>query len=383
MLEYIIIFLVAAGLIYTLTTGLLTRKHLNKKTAVRANAGNLPAISVLKPIKGVDDQLEANLDSFFNLDYPEYELIFGINDPDDPAVDVIKRLQKKYQAQPSKLIISSNHIGFNPKVNNLYNIYPKSRYDYILISDSNVRVGKDYLTDMAAHLLEPGVGLVTSVFRGTGAKSIGASFENLHLNTFVAGNVITVSRLFKRPITIGKSMLFRRDIVRRLSGFSSLANVLAEDHLLGVYIQKLGLSVKTADVIIDNYNEHWQFERFLNRHRRWAMMRKNLNIFHYMLELITNPVFLALIYSFASFNTKGLLIFLNTVLLKTLIDIDIARTLKSGFRYHQYLLLPVKDIVMGILWLVPFINNKINWRGSTLRIGKGTRLQPAHKGTEA
>jgi ceramide glucosyltransferase len=233
---------------------------------------------------------------------------------------------------------------------------------------------------MMTTLSEPGVGLVTSVFRGTGAKSMGAVLENLHLNTFIAGSVITIDRLFRRPITIGKSMLFMRDVVDKLSGFSSLANVLAEDHMLGVYIQEMGYKVRTSHAIIDNYNEMWPLEKFINRHMRWAMMRKNINVFHYILELLANPVFIALIYAVATTSLIGMSIFINTALIKLLIDIDTARTLKSNLRHYHYLLIPVKDIMLGFLWLVPFINNKVNWRGTIFRIGKGTRLLPYYKG---
>lgn len=376
MIGIIVIVLISAGLLYALLSLYFTRKFFKNSGTSDSMEFDSNGISILKPIKGIDDRLESNLISFFNLDYSEFELLFGINDTKDPAVNLIKKLQKRYPNVKTKLIVNSNHVGLNPKVNNLHNLYPHASHDYLLISDSNVRVPPNYLTEMMATISEPGVGLVTSVFRGVGAKSFGAIFENLHLNTFIASSVITVNRLFQRPITIGKSMLFKRALIDRLAGFSSLANVLAEDHLLGVHIQKSGYSVKTSGLIIDNVNENWNMERFMNRHIRWAKMRKSINMIHYTLETITNPVYVALIFAMATGRADLWLLFLITVMIKMGIDILILRSLKSRFKVSEYLLLPVKDILMGFLWLVPFVNNRINWRGNNFRIGKGTQIMP-------
>jgi ceramide glucosyltransferase len=376
MIGIIVIVLISAGLLYTLISFYFTRKFFRNPGSGDFKKFTANGISILKPIKGIDDRLESNLVSFFNLDYPEFELLFGINDTKDPAIKLIKKLQKRYPDVKTKLIVSNNHVGLNPKVNNLHNLYPHASHDYLLISDSNVHVPSNYLSEMMVTMSEPGVGLVTSVFRGVGAKSMGAIFENLHLNTFLASSVITVDRLFHRPITIGKSMLFKRTLIDRLAGFSSLANVLAEDHLLGVHIQKSGYSVKTSGLIIDNVNENWNLERFMNRHIRWAKMRKSINVIHYTLETITNPIYIALIFALATARAELWLLFLITVMIKTGIDIMILRSLKSSFKVSQYLLLPVKDILMGFLWLVPFVNNRINWRGNNFRIGKGTQIMP-------
>jgi ceramide glucosyltransferase len=372
--------LVSLGLIYTCITALLTRKYFDSQPSDNIPLGSLPAVSILKPIKGIDDQLETNLRSFFTQKHPQFELLFGISNHKDPAIAVVQNLQKQYPDVACKLIIGDAAIGLNPKVNILYNLFPRVQHNHILISDSNIRVKPNYLQQMMRTLMQPGVGLVTSVFRGAGARSLGAKLENLHLNTFVAGNVIATARLFRRPITIGKSMLFRKEVVNQLSGFSSLANVLAEDHMLGLHIQKLGLSTRVSPGLIDNHNELWRIDRFLNRHIRWAQMRKSLNILHYCLELIINPVFVAFMYALASLSIKGWLLFAMTSVIKILIDLIIALAIDSRQKLYDYLLIPIKDILLGFLWLIPFINNKINWRGSTFRIAKGTQLLPYHKG---
>ena len=331
-------------------------------------------ISVLKPLKGIDDQLERNLESFFNLDYPKFELLFGVNDPDDPAIPIVKRLKRKYPGIQAKLIINPDRIGLNPKINNLNNIFVHARYEYILISDSNVRVPGLYLQDMMAHLLEPNTGLVVSIFRGTGAKSIASMMENIHLNTFILSSVYTVKKLFNIPITIGKSMLFRKSFLNRFNVFYGLRDFLAEDHLLGLQVLKAGMEVAYSSIHIDNYNENWSFERFINRHLRWAKMRKHLNLVHYLTEPVANPVFTALAGLLIIRTTEALLLAGMVLSLKMMMDIALMQMIKTDMKWYQYTLIPLKDVLMGAIWLIPFFHNRVNWRGTEFRITRGTRL---------
>jgi ceramide glucosyltransferase len=365
--------LISIGLLYTLISAVVTSRAA-KSLASGNDLHHHPGISVLKPLKGIDDQLEMNLESFFRQDYPVYELLFGVNDPEDPAIGIVRKLQQRYPNTDAKLIISTNRIGLNPKINNLNNIYPHSEFEYILISDSNVRAPANYLTDMAAAIQNPDVGLVISIFRGVGARSVGAILENLHLNTFILSSVYTVKKLFNIPITIGKSMLFRKNFLKRFDAFYGLRDFLAEDHLLGIQVQEAGLQVVYSSVHIDNYNENWSLDRFINRHVRWAKMRKNLNLTHYLAEPFANPVLIATTGLLIARTVEMAAVATAALLIKMSIDIFIDRQVRSDLRWHQYALLPFKDILMGMIWFIPFFNNRINWRGNEFKITRGTRL---------
>jgi ceramide glucosyltransferase len=364
------------GLVYTFINTIITLFELYLRKPGPQKSLAMPAVTILKPLKGWDDQLEENLKSFFELDWPKYELLFGVNHKDDPAIPIVKQLQRRYPHIDSRLIIDDSCIGLNPKINNLHNLYRKTKYEYILISDSNIRVQSNYLHEMMKHMLQPNVGLVTTTLRGTNARSIGSILENLHLNTFVVGNTFTVNDLFRIPITIGKSMLIRKTIVERLNGFSKFADYLAEDHLLGVYIQKAGMKIYHSTHIIDNVNQNWSMKRFINRHMRWAKMRKNLNLLHYAVEILANPILIALPYMIMRGDSLGIIHFTFITLTKILLDRTIAIMIHSDLKWYHYLLIPFKDIIIGIIWLFPFVDNKINWRGSVFRIKRGTRLLP-------
>jgi ceramide glucosyltransferase len=347
-----------------------------KRSLFLLPSNHLPPVSVLKPLKGIDDQLEKNLQSFFTLDYPKYELLFGINNTDDPAIEVVRKLQQRYPEVPSRLVIDTRRLVLNPKVNNLENLYDQTNYNLLLISDSNVRVGKKYLHHMVSEYLKPGVGLVTSIFRGSFAQSIGSIFENLHLNTYIAPNVMTIKKLFHKPITIGKSMLFSKEVIEKIKGFSIFGEFLAEDHLLGLHVKKAGLEISQSNYVIDNVNIHWSLNKFLNRHLRWAKMRRTINLGHYLFEPLSNPILISLIYMLTQINLPGLYVFMGVTALKILLDFLNARLMKSDLRWYHGLLIPLKDLLIGMIWFIPFVNRTINWRGNSFRISKGTRLLP-------
>jgi len=363
------------GLVYTAFLMTITAIEMRKKTYLLQER-EFPPVSILKPLKGIDDQLEENLHSFFNLDYPRYELLFGVNDTDDPAIDIVKHLQKKYPAVDSRLIIDSRQVGLNPKINNLNNLYPQTIFHHLLISDSNVRVTPLYLKEMMSEYLNPNVGLVTSVFRGSQGRSLGAHLENLHLNAYIAPSVFAIKRLIGKPITIGKSMLFNKDMIKKISGFSALSEFLAEDHMLGVYVKKAGFEIRHSTHVIDNVNVNWSLERFFNRHLRWAKMRRNLNMFHYLIEPLSNPIFISLIGLLGQPNLFSLVTFLLASALKTGIDVITARQLGTDSKWYHYFLIPLKDIMVGFIWLIPFVDRKISWRGNWFKISKDTRLYP-------
>lgn len=339
-------------------------------------ASELPPVSILKPLKGIDDELESNLQSFFELDYPEYELIFGVSDSTDPAVKIVKSLQWRYSHVPSRLVINSARIGLNPKINTLQNSLRFACHDHLLISDSNVRVGRDYLSDLMTYFLQGGFGLVTSTIRGAGAKTLGALLENLHLNSSIAGTVLAASRIFRRPISVGKSMLLKKATLDQIGGFRAFRNVLAEDYLMGEAVRARGLKVSTAPLVVDNINVEWSLERFLNRHTRWAKMRKHASLYFYAGELLLNPIFNSLLYFLIRQNTAAVFVLAATVFTKMILDGMIIRTLQADLKWQHLFLIPAKDSLLGFAWFIPFLSRKVAWRGNHFRITKKTELLP-------
>lgn len=353
-----------------------TRKGASNEECSR----DLPPVSILKPLKGVDDQLEENLHSFFQLDYPEYEIIMGFSDINDEGIDVAERLAQSYPERKSRIIVNHRRAGLNPKINNLMNMYPHARHKHILISDSNVRVSSDYLTDLMHHLQSDGVGMVTSAIRGMEAQRLGAVLENLHLNSFIISSVFAAHKVFRIPISIGKSMLLKKETLRRIGGFERFKDLLAEDHMISEAIRKLGLRVAVSPNFVNNINQNWSVRRFLNRHSRWAKMRKTSNLLYYFSEAFANPIALAALYALILPGVMASTVLASTVALKILLDGLIIAVVRSDLRWYHLALIPAKDILIGFAWLTPFISNTVNWRGNLFKISKHTHLRPLTQG---
>ncbi len=373
-------------LLYSLqawATLLLIRK--NRKPSDDALTGPPPPISVLKPLRGLDDNLFDNLASFCNQDYPDYEILFCLQDYNDPACKVAKKIQDKYPGRRISLVVEKCSAGLNPKVNNLIPAYRNARHPYILISDSNVMVDKDYLKEIMKHAQDPSVGLVSNLIRGVGGRSIGALLENLHLNSFIIGSVSFLDRFLRMPCVIGKSMLMKKDDLEALGGLMAFKDILAEDFIIGREMRRVGRKVVLSNYLINNVNEYWDIKRFLNRHTRWGKLRWQIGGTKYFSELLANPVFIAtlpVLFKGPSRETFSLAAIIS--LIKILGDSVIGRTITAQpteIVLHRpspftYFLVPLKDIMIGVLWFVPILSSTVVWRGNRYVIGKDSRLAP-------
>ncbi len=334
-----------------------------------------PPLSILKPLKGLDDNLFDNLESFCLQDYPKYEVIFSLQSHNDPAYRVAWKIKNKYPDKDIFIIVERCSAGLNPKVNNLIPAYRTSRHEYILISDSNVLVGKDYLRHIASAMRNPAVGLVSNIIRGVGGKTLGSVFENLHLNSFVVGSVCFLDRFLHMPCVVGKSMLLRKTDLELIGGLNAVKDVLAEDYILGKKMQKKGKKVILSNYLINNVNDYWGLRKFLNRHTRWGKLRWKIGGIMYLSELIFNPVFMSAIPLLLCTPTRATVLFALLVgLIKVLGDSLIGRRMQAGIHPILYFLSPLKDILIGFLWLVPIVSNTVSWRGNRYIIGKDSQL---------
>ncbi len=342
-----------------------------------------PPVSILKPLKGLDDNLFDNLESFCTQNYAEYEILFCLQDLNDPAYKIAKKIQDKYPNRSISIIIEKCDAGLNPKVNNLIPAYRKARHRYILISDSNVMVDGNYLREIVRLAAEPSVGLVSNLIHGCGGRSVGAIFENLHLNSFVMGSVSFLDRYLGIPCVIGKSMLMKKDDLEALGGLTAFKDILAEDFIIGREMQKNGKKVVLANYLVSNVNQYWGIKRFLNRHTRWGKLRWKIGGMKYLSELLANPVFMAtlpVLFNGPSRETFSLTAL--TGLVKIIGDFVLGKTIESSanrtYVHRQppsiYFLVPIKDIIIGILWFVPLFSSTVVWRGNRYWIGQDSHL---------
>jgi ceramide glucosyltransferase len=336
-----------------------------------------PPLSILKPLKGLDDNLFDNLESFCKQDYPEYEIIFALQDYNDPAFKVALKMREKYPAKDIAVVVERCNDGLNPKVNNLIPAYRVARYQHILISDSNVMVDEHYLREISRSMNDPGVGLVSNLIRGVGGRSIGSVLENLHLNSFVIGSVCFLDKFLKMPCVVGKSMLMRKRDIETIGGLKAFKDVLAEDYMIGKMMQASGKKVVLSRYVINNVNHYWDIRRFVNRHTRWGKLRWKIGGLKYLSELVGNAVFMSTLPMMLWEPSRITVSFaLLIALLKASGDFYIGRRAASDMNPFLYFLSPVKDVLIGLMWFMPMLSNTVVWRGNRYIIGKDSLLSP-------
>jgi ceramide glucosyltransferase len=323
----------------------------------------------------MDSGIEENLETFFKLDYPEYELLFSVADARDPALLAVTRLMKKFPDVRARLIVGEAAAGINPKVNNMIYSYEQTRYDVVLISDSNVRVRSDYLRRTVAHL-DDDVGMVTAVVAGCSPLGIGGYLESIYLNTFYA-RAMRITETFGRPCVVGKSMLFRKSTAARFGGLTTLGRYLAEDFVAGEAMRALGQRVVIMADPIEQHIGKYSLSEFWARHIRWGRIRKAQAPLAYLFEPLLNSMVSGLIGAWAMTKLFGVpyATFLAVHLsVWSTCDYLQIRVLEPKLNPRIPIAWFVREFVGLILWANIGLGNTVKWRGQKLALRPGGLL---------
>jgi ceramide glucosyltransferase len=343
----------------------------------RRIAAHTPPVTIFKPLKGLDEELEENLRGFFQLDYPIFQLLFCVADHDDPAIEVVRKLQREFPDHDSELIVGCPAFGLNPKVASLAAMDRRRKHEVILISDSNVRIRPKYLRETVCYLADPSVGLVSNIFAGVGESHPSAVMENLHLNGFIAANVAAAA-VCRVTCVVGKSMLMPVRALEAIGGFAAVRNVLAEDQVIAMRVRQSGYSIRLSHHVIANVNCRRSFRWFLNRHSRWYKIRRRLALRTFILEPAANLTSVGLVWAFSGDSgiAWGGLLFL--VGLGMMRDAAQSRLLRGTFPKLRHLLYsPVKEILLLPIWFDAIVDRRVLWRGHRFLVGRLTRLRVA------
>src|SRR5262245_38047083 len=351
----------------------------------RARPSGRPAISILKPLCGLDDRLAGNLLSFADLPYPNYEVLLGLRHENDPAYPLAWMAMRRWPHR-FRIVLQRGAPGLNPKVNQLITLAAHARHDILVISDSNTRVGPDYLDEIAAHLQDPSVGLVTHPIVGDGETEsdgrLGAVADNLHLTGVITPGVVAAKLFAHKDYVIGKSMAMRRADLEALGGFESVSNVLAEDFVLGRAVADvLGKRVALGRAIVRCVSVRKALTSFTRRYARWNVMQHQCaGLAAYVGLLLENPTLLAAAAAVMEPGMPTLALALGCAASRSATDALAGRLLRGrGFRPRDLLVGAVKDLLSGAEWLYGLFSHSIEWRSNRLVVSAGSRLRLSSK----
>jgi ceramide glucosyltransferase len=341
----------------------------------------LPCVSILKPLKGTDPDIYESFRSHCLQDYPEYEIIFGVSDGNDPAVASVRQLQREFPDRAIHLVVSPNKLGANVKVSNLEQMMQTARYSHLIVNDSDIRVDRDYLRRVMAPLADDRVGMVTCLYRGVAAPSLGSRLESLGISTdFCAG--VLVARQLEGGIHfgLGSTMAFRRSDLDRVGGFKSIVDFLADDYELGRRIASLGLQVRLSDVIVETHLPAYDLRGFLAHQLRWNRGVRDSRTGGYVGLVSTFGLMWASLNLIAAHAAPwAWAVLAVTLLLRLAVALMVGKSVLQDPDLLKHLwLLPLRDLVAVAVWIASFAGHTVTWRGDRfqLRDGRLIRLGP-------
>lgn len=335
----------------------------------------LPPVSVLKPLKGDDDGLYENLSAIVRQDYPNFEVLFCAEDPDDPALAVARRVAEENPTADVRVLSGAAADGLNPKVRILRRLIRSVRHDWVLVSDSNVRPGSSYLRQLFAYQVKRKADLVTTLLAGVIGDSLGARLENLQLNSWVAAS-LTTTEAGGHPCVIGKTMLMHRPALEAVGGFEAMKDILAEDYTLGARMTAAGYTVACSPYSMPVISGARDIRTFFNRHTRWGQLRRRIAPLTFLFELTVQPtpwfLFVALLG-----GPVWKLVALGALAVKFGIEVVLHRKLTGRVpSWRSLALMPLKDLLVFAMWFSSALRTTYEWRGHRMRIGPESRAYP-------
>jgi ceramide glucosyltransferase len=371
---------VSSSIYYLLCLWSAAKFLLERNKAGETRTPALPPVSILKALKGIDPEIYESFRSHCLQDYPEYEIIFGVSDPNDPAIESVKALEREFPDRRIHLMVSPKILGANVKVSNLAQMLAEARYDCLIVNDSDIRVEPDYLRRVTAPLADSRVGMVTCLYRGVASATLGSRLEALGITDFCAG--VLVARQLEGGIRfgLGSTLAFRRAELEKIGGFTSFVDHLADDYELGEHIATLGLTVKLSDVVVETYLPSYRLREFFAHQLRWARGVRDARAGGYVGLVFTFGLMWALLALTASRGAlwawTGLAI---TLFLRFAVALVVGKeVLKDRQLMKDAWLIPLRDLLAVVVWIVSLGGHTVTWRGDRFQLkdGKLTRIPP-------
>lgn len=321
----------------------------------------LPPVTVLKPLCGAHPALYESLRSFCEQDYPDVQVLFGVRDPADPAVEVVQRLMDEHRARNLKLVVNERDVSVNPKVSNLVSLYPNAEHDVVVIADSDIRVGRDYLRTVVAPLADPAVGLVTCLYRGGGTTRGWGALARLFIDDWFFPSAVVSASAGTMRHAFGATLVFRRRALADIGGFEALGPYLADDYMLGERIAANGGRVVLSPYVVETRTVDRSFAALFFHELRWSRTMRAVRPVGYFLAVVTYGFVwsaLALIVTGAAWPAIGVTAAHGAARLA--VHRAARRALGTAPAPPAWLL-PVRDVLSIVLWGAAFTGRTVRW----------------------
>lgn len=363
-----LLLVLCGALVYSLLQVLAALRYLAvKPAALRA----VEPISILKPLAGLDLDLESNLRTFFEQDYPAFEILFAVRSADDPAAEVVSRLQRQYPKITSRLLITGEPPYPNAKVYSLDRMLSAAANDLVVMSDSDIRVTPNLLRTIASEFQDAHLGVATCPYRAVPGASFWSHLEATGMNTDFWGSALVARMLEGMHFAVGPTIAARRRVLQSIGGFDAVKDYLAEDFVIGKFAAQAGHGVILSSYVVEHHIGRATLRENVAHRLRWARSTRRSRPAGYLGQLFTMPFPLALLVCAASpawWPVLPLALMVRGLAACTVS----ARVLRANI---NWLLLPIEDLMGFCFWIAGFFGNTISWRGRRYRLSSDGRFE--------
>jgi ceramide glucosyltransferase len=318
----------------------------------------------------VDFASYENFKSFFLQEYPEYEILFCVNDLGDPAVPLVRRLADEFPTRSLRLLSDAPQVGSNRKVNNLALLAREAKYELLVQSDGDVRVERNYLREIAAPFERAKTGVVSCFYRGVAQENVWAEMEALGASTDFSAGVLMADWMEGVTFALGASVATTKSWLTKIGGYAALANVLADDYEIGNRVAKAGGRVMVSREVVETMYAAMPFGKFWEHQIRWARTVRLCRPASYIGLLFTHGLPWALVGVMASRSVLGAAAFFSAYVV---LRLGLAWTvgvwgLHDETARRKWWLVPFRDAVHFAVWLGSFFSNRITWGDLEFRL---------------
>ena len=338
-----------------------------------------PPVSILKPVRGVDFASYQNFKSFCLQDYPEYEILFCVNDLKDAAVPLIQQLTAEFPDRNIRLLSNAPQLGANRKINNLALLAQEAKFELLVQSDGDVLVGPNYLRDVVAPFERSETGVVSCFYRGIAQRNLWAEMEALGAATDFSAGVLVADWMEGVTFALGASVATTQTWLGKIGGYAALANVLADDYEIGNRIAKSGARVLLSREIVETMYPAMSFTQFWQHQLRWARTVRLCRPVSYIGLLFTHGLPWAVAGALASGSSAGAAAFFVAYLvLRTTLAWTVGVwALRDDTTRRKLWLVPLRDALHFCVWLGSFFSNRITWGDSEFRLSANGEMVSA------